>query len=93
VGWFLCHLQRRRDNPLGDVVDVGQRLLGSTKKELRLQLQHERELAVVLDGRLHLRQRGANLVALLPLEEKVAHGRFEQDEAHIRLRMGGRPAG
>ena len=74
---FLCHLKRRRDNPLRDVVDVGQRLLSSTEEELRLQLQHERELAVVLDGCLHLRKRGANLVALLSLEEKVAHGRFE----------------
>lgn len=93
MSWFSVHLKRGRDNPLRDVVDVGQRLLGSTEEELRLQLQHERELAVVFDGCLHLRQRGANLVALLSLEEKVAHGRFEQDEAHVRLRMGGRPAG
>ena len=84
------HLESGRDNPLRDVVDIKERLLGGAEEELRLQLQDERELAIVLDGYLHLGQCGADLVTLLSLKEKIAHGRLEEDEAHIRLRGGWR---
>ena len=87
------HLQRRRHDALGDVVAISERLLGAAEEELRLELQDQRELAVILDRRLSLCQCRTNFVTLFSLKEQVAHGRLQQDEADIRLRPGRGGAG